>query len=164
MTDGAQQALRRTMEIYSKTTRFALACNASDKIIGKALLVPGCSGHMFPMLLGNLRSSTQKHLEPAQCKKLWYFRKIKPLKHPANEEHVCIADEPSEQLFFMKSAMHDCRADFFSLNHHPVLLQLTIFSVLLTGCWTPFVVLPSEAQSWSSPVGEHIVELQTVLV
>ena len=33
MTEGAQQAMRRTMELFSSTTRFALACNMSEKVI-----------------------------------------------------------------------------------------------------------------------------------
>ncbi|KAI6216139.1 Replication factor C subunit 2 [Aphelenchoides besseyi] len=33
MTEGAQQALRRIMEKYARTTRFMLACNQSNKII-----------------------------------------------------------------------------------------------------------------------------------
>jgi replication factor C subunit 2/4 len=33
ITPGAQQALRRTMEIYSNSTRFVFSCNQSNKII-----------------------------------------------------------------------------------------------------------------------------------
>eukprot|EP01053_Blabericola_migrator_P007001 Blabericola_migrator_1__7000@NODE_354_length_9484_cov_115_239354_g283_i0_p4_GENE_NODE_354_length_9484_cov_115_239354_g283_i0NODE_354_length_9484_cov_115_239354_g283_i0_p4_ORF_typecomplete_len297_score53_89DNA_pol3_delta2/PF13177_6/5_1e29AAA/PF00004_29/2_4e14DNA_pol3_delta/PF06144_13/7_3e09RuvB_N/PF05496_12/3_7e08Bac_DnaA/PF00308_18/2_5e07Rep_fac_C/PF08542_11/4_1e03Rep_fac_C/PF08542_11/3_2e06AAA_3/PF07726_11/1_8e06AAA_14/PF13173_6/5_4e06AAA_2/PF07724_14/2e05AAA_22/PF13401_6/0_00013AAA_assoc_2/PF1 len=33
MLEGAQQALRRVMEVYADSTRFVFACNQSDKII-----------------------------------------------------------------------------------------------------------------------------------
>ena len=39
MTTQAQQALRRIMEIYSHSTRFALACNLSTKVLFFFLLI-----------------------------------------------------------------------------------------------------------------------------
>ncbi|KAG5870654.1 hypothetical protein JTB14_010571 [Gonioctena quinquepunctata] len=39
MTEGAQQALRRTMEIYSNTTRFALACNYNAQVLARTIQI-----------------------------------------------------------------------------------------------------------------------------
>ena len=51
MTGAAQQAMRRTMEIYSATTRFALACNDSTK--ARQILQHGATcGRMLFVCIG----------------------------------------------------------------------------------------------------------------
>lgn len=52
MTAGAQQALRRTMEIYSNTTRFALACNTSTKVSNA--LIHQQQSHHYTQFVGSL--------------------------------------------------------------------------------------------------------------
>ncbi|TIA91128.1 hypothetical protein E3P99_01233 [Wallemia hederae] len=78
MTSGAQQALRRTMEIYSNTTRFAFACNQSNKII-----------EPIQSRCAILRFSKLKDIEL-----------LTRLRQIAQEEKVEITDEGYEALIF----------------------------------------------------------------
>lgn len=71
MTTAAQQALRRTMENYSSTTRFALACNTS----GRRFVTEACVVRDSRFNL-NLPLLSDKIIEPVQsrCAILRYSR------------------------------------------------------------------------------------------
>lgn len=78
MTSGAQQALRRTMEIYSNTTRFAFACNQSNKII----------------------EPIQSRCAILRFSKLRDVELLARLRHIAHKEEVEITDDGYEALIF----------------------------------------------------------------
>ena len=92
MTDGAQQALRRTMEIYSKTTRFALACNASDKIIGKKF----ASLTYITSLLSNVMMVSAEPIQ-SRCAVLRYS-KLSDVQILSRLLDVCDKEEVRELL------------------------------------------------------------------
>lgn len=95
MTDGAQQALRRTMEIYSKTTRFALACNASDKII----------------------EPIQSRCAVLRYSKLTDAQILKRLLEVCEQEHVDFTDDGLEAIVFtaqgdMRQALNNLQSTY----------------------------------------------------
>ncbi|TIC48229.1 P-loop containing nucleoside triphosphate hydrolase protein [Wallemia mellicola] len=78
MTSGAQQALRRTMEIYSNTTRFAFACNQSNKII----------------------EPIQSRCAILRFSKLRDIELLQRLRQIAEKENADVTDEGYEALIF----------------------------------------------------------------
>ncbi|CAF4286028.1 unnamed protein product [Rotaria socialis] len=119
MTEGAQQALRRTMELYSKTTRFALACNASDKII----------------------EPIQSRCAMLRYSKLNDEQLLKRLMEIAKTEQVSFTSEGLEAIIFtaqgdMRQAINNLQSTVFGFGHvnsenvfkvcdepHPILIR-----------------------------------------
>ncbi|KPI88007.1 putative replication factor C subunit 4 [Leptomonas seymouri] len=79
MTPAAQQALRRTMELHSGTTRFAFACNNSSKII----------------------EPIQSRCAVVRFKKLSDADILKRLVHVIQQENVSYTDDGLEALLYL---------------------------------------------------------------
>ncbi|EGC37036.1 replication factor C subunit [Dictyostelium purpureum] len=99
MTSGAQQALRRIMELYSSTTRFAFACNQSTKIIEP--IQSRCAVLRFTKL-NNLQIAAR-------------------LKEVMTIEKVPFTDDGLEALIFtsegdMRQALNNLQATFSGLG------------------------------------------------
>ncbi|KAI8066788.1 P-loop containing nucleoside triphosphate hydrolase protein [Gongronella butleri] len=99
MTSGAQQALRRTMEIYSNTTRFALACNQSNKII----------------------EPIQSRCATLRYTKLSDHQVLRRLQEICEAENVPKTDDGLEALIFtadgdMRQAVNNLQSAYYGFN------------------------------------------------
>ena len=92
MTGPAQQALRRTMELHSSTTRFAFACNNSNKII----------------------EPIQSRCAVVRFSRLSNAEVLQRLKIVVNAENIDVTDDGLEALLYI--AEGDMRAALNSLQ------------------------------------------------
>ena len=114
MTSAAQQALRRTMELFSNTTRFCLACNVSTKII-EAI-------QSRAAILRYARLSSEQVLEV--------------LLRVCQSEHIAYTDEGLEALLF--TAEGDVRQALNNLQaSHALGSGLITPNVVYKVCDTP---------------------------
>ncbi|ESL06676.1 replication factor C subunit 2/4 [Trypanosoma rangeli SC58] len=96
MTPAAQQALRRTMELHSSTTRFAFACNNSHKII----------------------EPIQSRCAVVRFKKLTHADILKRITYIIQQENVTYTDDGLEALLYLaegdlRSAVNALQATHF---------------------------------------------------
>ena len=111
MTSAAQQALRRTMELFSNTTRFCLACNVSTKII-----------EAIQSRAAILRYSRLSHEQVLQC-----------LLKVCEAEGVAYTKDGLEALLFtaegdMRHALNNLQAAFY-LTKGGTVNQAVVFKV-----------------------------------
>jgi replication factor C subunit 2/4 len=109
MTGAAQQAMRRTMEIYSNTTRFALACNISTKII----------------------EPIQSRTAILRFSRLSDEQVMARLKYVCTEENVSYTNEGLEAIIFtaegdMRNALNNLQATNSGFGH---VNQTNVFKV-----------------------------------
>ena len=114
MTSAAQQAMRRTMELYSNTTRFCLACNTSTKII-----------EAIQSRAAILRYSRLTHEQVLEC-----------LLKVAQAEQVPYTDDGLEAILFtaegdMRHALNTLQASYYLIkqNSGGLVNQATVFKV-----------------------------------
>lgn len=109
MTTAAQQALRRTMEIYSNTTRFALACNVSTKII----------------------EPIQSRAAILRYSRLSDEQILTRLRQVCQEENVSYSNDGLEAIIFtaegdMRNALNNLQATYSGFGH---VNQTNVFKV-----------------------------------
>jgi replication factor C subunit 2/4 len=115
MTSAAQQALRRTMELFSHSTRFCLACNVSTKII-----------EAIQSRAAILRYSRLSNEDILEC-----------LLRVCTAEHVPYTNDGLEAIVFtaegdMRHALNTLQASYFLTKHSDasgMVNQATVFKV-----------------------------------